>query len=89
MTTIQHNTDQVEKEVGENYTYFKDNFSELVEKYKDRFLVIRSREVQKDFETDKEAILWAMKEYPDGMFSVQEVSSKEINLGSISSYAVL
>ena len=89
MTTIQYNADQVEKEVGENYTYFKNNFSELVEKYKDRFLVIRSREVQKDFETDKEAILWAMEEYPDGMFSVQKASTEEISLGSISSYAVL
>ena len=89
MTTTQSNTEQIEKEVGENYTYFKDNFPELIEKYKDRFLVIRSREVQKDFETDKEAILWAMKEYSDGMFSIQKVSNKEVNLGSISSYAVL
>ena len=80
---------QIEEEVKKNYTYFKDNFSKLSEKYKDRFLVLRNKEVQKDFRTDEEAILWALKEYPDQMFSIQEVSDTKIDLGSISAYAVL
>ena len=80
---------QIEEEVKKNYTYFKDNFSTLSEKYKDRFLVLRNKEVQKDFKTDEEAILWALEEYPDQMFSIQEVNDVVVDLGSISAYAVL
>ena len=82
-------SEKIEEEVKKNYSYFKDNFTELHKKYKNKFLVLRNKEVRKYFETGEEAILWAMKEYPDEMFSIQKVSNEVVDLGSISAYAIL
>lgn len=81
-------TEKIEKEVKENYIFFKENLSKLIEQHKDKFLIIRNKKIEDVCDTGEEAILKAKEKFPDEIYSIQQVGEKEVDLGSISAYAV-
>ena len=85
MNTI---SEKIEEEVKENYQFFKEKLPELMTEHKGKFLVLRNRKIEGYCNTHEEAVLKAKEEFPDGLYSIQQVSDKEVDLGFISSYAV-
>ncbi len=81
-------TEKIEEEVRENYTFFKKNLPELIKEHRDKFLIIRDKKVEDVCDTGEEAIVKAKEKFPDELYSIQQVSEREVDLGSISAYAV-
>lgn len=80
--------EKIEEEVRKNYAFFKKELPKLIRGYKDKFLIIRNEEVQDVCDSGEEAILKAKERFPDELYSIQQVSEEEVDLGSISAYAV-
>lgn len=81
-------TEKIEEEVKKNYAFFKKELPALMKEHKDKFLIIRHEEIQDVCNTGEEAILKAKEKFQDELYSIQQVSKEEIDLGSISAYAV-
>jgi len=70
-----------QKEVDENYQAFVRLLPDLIQDHEGEFLVIRHKKPVKYFNTIHEATVYAVESYDDGLFSVQEVTQKAIDLG--------
>jgi hypothetical protein len=57
------------------FQYYIDNQAELVQRYNNRFLVIKDQEVKGDYESQGEAYEDARKKYELGTFLIQHCSS--------------
>lgn len=68
-------------EVRANYEAFRSKLPELLEGHAGKFAVIRHREIVDFFDTMADAARFATKMYPDRLYSVQEVTERQIELG--------
>lgn len=67
--------------VDENYKAFSEKLPELMKNYAGKFVVMRNKEVMGFFDTSRDAMIHGTRTYPDGLFSVQEVTQKIVDLG--------
>lgn len=56
----------------ENFKFFIENQNELVSKYPGKFIIIRNKEVVRDFESESLAYQHAIKNFEEGTFLIQE-----------------
>jgi hypothetical protein len=70
-----------QREIDENYKAFSDMLPELLEKHPGKFLVMRHKKPAGFFDTARDAMVHAASSYPDGLFSVQEITQKTVDLG--------
>ena len=61
----------------EEYKYFKTNKDELVEKHKNKFIVIKKAQVVGVFDTEKEAYEETVKNNEVGTFLIQQCVENE------------
>ena len=73
--------DQRLDEVRANYESFRARLPELLESHAGKFAVIRHREIVDFFDTMADAAKFAAKMFPDHLYSVQEVTERQIELG--------
>jgi hypothetical protein len=70
-----------QREIDDNYQAFSQKLPELVKTCEGKFVLMRHRQFIEFFDTARDAILYANKTYDDGLFSVQEVTERTIDLG--------
>lgn len=70
-----------DQEIEQNYTAFSKKLPELLETHAGKFALLRSGDIVEFFDTARDAYVYGQREFEDGLFSVQEVNDKVIDLG--------
>jgi hypothetical protein len=68
-------------ELETNYAEFKRRLPELLETHAGQFAVMRHGEIIVFFDTMGDAAKFCGREFQDGIFSIQEVTARRIDLG--------
>ena len=81
--------DSKQQEVSQNYEAFQKMLPELLESesYRGKFALMRKGEIIEYFDSMRDAAMYGQKEFDDGLFSVQEVTDRVVDLG-FHSYAL-
>ena len=69
------------QEVDRNYDAFTRMFSTIVSEHRDQLALMRDGTVVGFFDSPREALQAAAERFPDGIFSIQEVTDEPIDLG--------
>ncbi len=69
------------QEVDRNYDAFMRMLSDLIADHRDQLALMRDGNVVGYFNTPREALRAASESFPDGIFSIQEVTDEPIDLG--------
>lgn len=83
------NITEKQAEIDKNYEAFRKILPELMQSHVGQFVVMRHEEPVAFFDTTRDAMVYAVKTYEDGLFSVQEVTQKSVDLGWFSHAALL
>ena len=75
------------QEIDANYDAFQRILASLLTDHRNRYALMRRREVISIVDTPGEAFDIGMDRYPDGIFSIQEVTDEPIDLGFFSHVA--
>jgi hypothetical protein len=70
-----------QKAIDENYKAFSQILPELMKIYAGKFVVMRDKKAIEFFDTARDAMIYGAKTYEDGLFSVQEITQKPVDLG--------
>ena len=76
--------DHLDREIDANYDFFRRNLAELLRDQPRRFVLLKNQSIVAFFDTVTEAARHGKENYPDGLFSVQEVMEEPIDLGFFS-----
>lgn len=77
--------EEKQAEVEANYKAFRAILPELMKTHAGKFALLRKGVVVEFLDTPRDALVHGMRTYPDGLFSVQEVTERVIDLGWFSS----
>ena len=77
-----------QQEVDQNYEAFEDLLPELMETDRNRFALMHNRKVMACFDTSRDAMQAGRKLLKGKLFSVQQVTSKTVDLGYYSHVGV-
>lgn len=73
--------DPLRREVDENYDYFERNLSRFLQTHPGEYVLLRERHEIGFFEQAVQAFREGRRRFPDGIFSIQEVSDRPLDLG--------
>ena len=79
--------DRIQKEVDNNFEFFQSKLDELISDYDGKYALIKNQEIIGYFDKSEEALIEGKNRYPDGVFSIQEVTKQNISFG-ILDYAI-
>ena len=82
------NKELIQKEVDNNFKFFQENLDELINKHQGKFVLIREQKIVGYFDSSKDALADGKKRFPDGIFSIQEITKDKLCLGALE-YAYL
>ena len=68
-------------EVKRNYDAFARVLDSILEEHRDQLALLRDGRIVDYFETPRRALRAASELFPDGIFSIQEVTSEPMDLG--------
>lgn len=71
----------LEMEIDQNFDFFQRNLAEFVDRHRGKFALLRNAGVVDFHETVKAAEIEGISQFPDGVFSIQEVSDDPVDLG--------
>jgi hypothetical protein len=77
-------TDRLAEEVDRNFDYFQRHVANWMGDHAGEYAVLRSQKVIDFFRTVGEAYRNAVEQFPDHLFSIQEVTNEPIDLGVFS-----
>ena len=79
-------SDSIEKqqEIDQNYEAFLKMLPSIMLKNSGKYVVMKDQKPIEFFDTARDALIYANNKYSDGLFSIQEVTNKIIDLGWIS-----
>jgi hypothetical protein len=69
------------QEVDRNYDAFMRMLGSILSEHRDQLALMRDGEIVGYFDTPRKALLAAHERFPDGIFSLQEVTDEPIDLG--------
>ena len=72
---------ELQNEIDANFDAFQERLPELMACEPDRWALMRRGECIAFYDTLRDALAVGNAQFEDGLFSVQEVTMKEINLG--------
>ena len=75
------------EEVERNYDYFSTIEQDLIKDHEGRYALLRRQKVIELYETVVDAHISATKKFSDGVFSIQKIGRKPVELGFFA-YAV-
>lgn len=75
------NKESMQKEIDENYDAFVRLLPELIKTDMGRYVIMRNKKQVRIFDTFRDAILYAEDAYEDGLYSVQEITQRPVDLG--------
>ena len=73
--------EQIQDEIDRNYTAFKALLPDLMKTSGGKWALLHNATLEGVFDTARDARLAGTKLYADGLFSVQEVRSRAVDLG--------
>ena len=76
--------DALQAAVDRNFEAFQDLLPGLVDTHSGKYALMRDSEVVEFFDSARDAVIFGEKQYPDGLFSVQQVTKKIVDLGYFS-----
>ena len=71
-------------ELSQNYEAFMEHLQDdpdMLVTHKDKYALMRHREIIKIYDTIQQAIVAAETKYKDGLFSIQKITNTKISLG--------
>jgi hypothetical protein len=68
-------------EIETNYAAFRARLPDLVQSHAGKYAVLRHGDIVEFFDTLSDAAKFCGREYADGLFSIQEVTSRRVDLG--------
>ena len=68
-------------EVDRNYDRFTRILNDLLREHRDQLALMRDGEVVGFYSTPRDALKAATTKFPDGLYSIQEVTDEPIDLG--------
>ena len=68
-------------EVDRNFDAFSRMLGSIIEEHRDQLALMRDGRIVGYFATPREALRAAHEKFPDGIFSIQEVTDEPIDLG--------
>jgi hypothetical protein len=71
----------IEMEIEQNFDFFQRNLSGFIERHRGKFALLRNRSVINFHESIRSAEVEGSSQFPDGVFSIQEVSDEPVDLG--------
>lgn len=76
--------DLLQAEVDQNYDWFQRNLKNFLADHTGEYAVLRRQTVQGFFESPGEAFRKALADFPDRIFSIQQVVDEPLDLGFLS-----
>ena len=73
--------EQIQDEIDRNYTAFKTLLPDLMKTSGGKWALLHNATLEGVFDTARDARLAGTKLYADGLFSVQEVRNRAVDLG--------
>ena len=73
-----------QRAVDENYEAFKQLLPGLMQQQPGKFLLLHDRQAVEFFDTARDAMIYGQKAFPDGLFSIQQVTEAIVDLGYFS-----
>lgn len=70
-----------QQEVDRNYDAFMDMLESIIAEHRHELALMRDGKIVSYFNTPRELLVAASERFPDGIFSVQEVTDEPIDLG--------
>ncbi len=70
-----------QNEVDANFEAFQKMLPDLIGKYDNRWALMRNRECVAFYDTVRDAVTAGDSQFKDGLFSVQEVTERIVDLG--------
>ena len=70
--------------VDENYEAFQDLLPELLPTHPGKFALLHDKQLVETFDTARDAMIYGEKAYPDGLFSIQQITDLVVDLGYFS-----
>lgn len=80
-------TEDICRELDQNFDFFNRHLMEFLAKERGRFALLRHQSVEAFFDDAAEAELEGYRRFADGLFSVQEVNDRPVDLGYMN-YAI-
>ena len=80
-------TDPRQEQIERNYEEFLKKLPELLVSHLGKFALMRNGEIIQYFDGMGDAAIAGSALYPDGLFSVQEITDNSVNLGYFSCLA--
>ncbi len=77
-----------QKEVDDNFAYFKTHFEEFKKTHFQEFALLHHQQIIDFFASENDALKTGLQNYKEGNFSVQQVTDAKIDLG-YQSYVVI
>ena len=77
-------SEDIQAEVDQNFEAFQRLLPELVKTDEGKYVLLRHGEVIRAFGSAGDALIYAEDTYPDGLFSIQLVTSEAVDLGYFS-----
>ena len=71
----------LEFEIDQNFDFFQRNISRFIDEYRGKFALLRSGDVVRFHDSIVAAESAGAQEFSDGIFSIQEVTDKPVDLG--------
>jgi hypothetical protein len=69
------------RQVDQNYDAFVRKLGSILETHRDQLALMRDGKIVGYFNTPRDALYAATERFPDGLFSIQEVTDEPIDLG--------
>lgn len=69
------------QEVDRNYDVFMRSLADILKDHRDKLALMRDGQIVAFYATPREALQAASQKFPDGIFSLQEVTDEPIDLG--------
>jgi hypothetical protein len=76
--------DKIQAEVDKNYKAFQKMLPELTQTDPGKFALLRHKKLVQVFDTAGDAAKFAMAQFDDGLYSIQQISGHVVDLGYFS-----
>ncbi len=73
-----------DEEIDRNYDYFQRNLTSFLSDHRDEYVLLRDANIVNFFQLPSAARRFAEANYPDNLFSIQEVTDEPVDLGYMS-----
>ncbi len=74
----------IQAEVDRNFKAFGAMLPDLMKDHAGKYVLLRKSELIQKFDTAGDALIYAQAQFPDGLYSIQEVTGHTIDLGFFS-----